>query len=180
MVVVGVVLLVLVLAGLVPGQPVGAALGVWLPIMLVAGAAALLYVDHVGSVLRPPQVDAARFEAVPRSARGLALLALIFLGVVWALGVLASESGRRTAEGFIHTPDRQVVLYSAERLALNGPGVQVAPVTQPDSTYRFQYSGLILLAQAPGKFFLLPVGWEPGAGQVFTVPDVDTLRLDLR
>ena len=66
----------------------------------------------------------------------------------------------------------------ARRLSLEGRGVQ--HTTQPsDSRYRHRYSGLLLLAEAQDRYFLLPVDWVKG-DSVFLIPESDDIRLDFQ
>ena len=83
----------------------------------------------------------------------------------WAASEFAAAVGRGGAERFASgaggRPD--VVLYSAQRLFLNAPGVIEEPLPeQPEAAYRYKYRGLRLLSESKNRLFLLPAVWTPG------------------
>ncbi len=153
--------------------------GLALPLLIIVSVALLGYVAHLRSThlegLATPPASHPQVQA-------LVLLAIGLLGALWAVSLYADQGGRQAAANIVaELPDRRpaVVIYSAERIALNGTGVEVAEIAQPDSRYRYQYSGIRFLARSTDKYLLLPVGWRRGHDRVFVVPDDDSIRIDI-
>jgi hypothetical protein len=72
-----------------------------------------------------------------------------------------------------------VMLYSAERLSIDGPGVKVDEISQSGSKYHYQYSGIRLLARSEDKYLLLPKYWQPRRDRVFIIRDDGSIRIDV-
>ncbi|MGH3929343.1 MAG: hypothetical protein ACRDTF_05130 [Pseudonocardiaceae bacterium] len=144
----------------------------------MASVALLGYVLHLRST--HPKALAETQPSHPQ-AQALVLLTLGLLGMFWAVGLHADEVGKRTATDIVgRLPARlAVVLYSAERIAVSGTGVEVAEIAQPGSKYRYQYSGLRLLGRSTEKYLLLPVDWKQGRDRIFVIPDDDSIRIDI-
>jgi hypothetical protein len=90
---------------------------------------------------------------------------LLILCLFWATSeyVAATARGRALyfAAGLAREPS--VVIYSDKRLFLAGPGILEEPLPdQPTAAYRYRYSGMRLLVESQGRYFLLPAGWRPG------------------
>jgi hypothetical protein len=118
---------------LFPGR-IGMPLGIILPLSFISSSTLLGYVAH----LRVKYPDALASTTVapgtrPSWAYILTLLALGLAGGMWTLGLYGSDVGIRVATQMAaQLPYRpEVVIYSAERIALNGPGIIVAEITQP-------------------------------------------------
>ncbi|MGH4014195.1 MAG: hypothetical protein ACRDSL_09760 [Pseudonocardiaceae bacterium] len=168
----------LVIIGVLIPDQIGRPLGGVLPLLLIGSVALLGYALHLRST--HPKAYATTQSSHPR-AQALVLLTLGLLGLVWAVGLHADQVGKRTATDIVAgLPARPaVVLYSAERIAVAGTGVAVAEIAQPGSKYRYQYSGLRLLARSTDKYLLLPVDWQRGRDRIFIVPDDDSVRIDI-
>ena len=69
-----------------------------------------------------------------------------------------------------------MTIFSAERLGLEGPGVD-SGVLAEEERYRFRYTGLRMLLRTGGSYVLAPEGWEQG-GAVFVVDDEPSLRFE--
>lgn len=149
-----------------------------MPSLLVASVALLGYVVHMRST-HPDVLDTTP-PPYPR-AQALVLLALGLLGALWAVGLYADQVGTRMATEIVaDLPDRSaVVVYSVERIAIAGTGVEVSEIAQAGSRYRYQYSGIRLLARSTDKYLLLPVGWQQGRDRVFLIPDEESIRIDV-
>jgi hypothetical protein len=162
---------------------VGANLGVILPCLLVAGAVIHLYSDSLISRFRLGRLsrDGAR-QAAASPVRRAALYALALVGMFWAFGVYARDSGteaaHRIAQNVAGRPN--VILYAAQRLEIRGPGVTVDVIEGPDSRYRFRYNGLCLLVKPPARYILLPLGWQKGRDSTVIIPDDDSIRIDIQ
>jgi hypothetical protein len=108
--------------------------------------------------------------------------------VFWAIGNFAHLRGQqlaaRAAVDLHALPS--VVVFSANRLYLDGLGVEEAQLPGSDGAFRFKYTGLRFLSRGGAKTFLLPEGWcrtDVNAdcerkGVVFVLQDTDELRLD--
>jgi hypothetical protein len=168
---VGIALAGLVAVGVVFQRQVGIPLGILLPLALVAGALLIGYEAHLSALRTSTSVGP---EIV-------VLLGLAVVGALWALGLHAQWIGQERAKATAtNLPDgAEVVLYSAERMALAGRGVTVTEITTPDSAYRFRYGGLRLLVSTAEVDVLLPSGWRKGEGSAFLIPDLDGVRLDV-
>ena len=113
---------------------------------------------------------------------GLGLVAmLVVLSLFWATTDYARAYGRGRAVAYARDLAVRpgVVVYSAERLFLQGPGVRelALPAGQPAS-YRYRYSGLRLLTEAHGRLFLLPAGWTTTDGAAIVLAGDGKLRVE--
>jgi hypothetical protein len=171
-----------VLAGLL-FQDLGASLGLALPLLLIFSVVLLGYVAHVHATYP----DVFRKDlAVPRSSQSsrvypLTLLALGLIASIWAMTVYGDRLGTKYATDIAtRLPIApEVVVYSADRIALNGPGIAVAPIVQPDTKYHYQYTGLRFLAHPSENYLLLPSEWRKGRDRVFLLRDDGSIRLDI-
>lgn len=183
--------------------PTEVRLGVVLPLLLIVSVALFGYIAYLraahpeASATRPWRLGRPSFDssnnhalsscvAVPRSnsyplVQALALLALGLLGALWAVGLYADRVGTRLSRDLVAgLPNRAaVVIYSTERIAIAGNGVEVSEIDQPGSRYRYQYSGIRLLVRSDDKYLLLPVSWRRGRDRVFLVQDDETIRIDV-
>lgn len=72
-----------------------------------------------------------------------------------------------------------MVVWSAERLFLQGPGVRESALPAGQhASYRYRYSGLRLLTEAHGRLFLLPAGWTTTDGAAIVLAGDDQLRVE--
>ncbi|MCM6778267.1 hypothetical protein NDR87_32770 [Nocardia sp. CDC159] len=178
---VGAVLQVLVAVGILIRGRLPAAMSLYLPIMLVLGAALVGYVIALRAQY-PVQLAARSRAAPPIWVPLLAIVLLICLGMLWAVGVYAQR--RASADAAIaearRFADRPVVLlFSVDRLGIEGGGSQMGEITAAGEKYRYVYSGLLLLARTPDRYFLLPHDWKPKRDRVFVVNSGDGVRIDL-
>ncbi|MFC8529718.1 hypothetical protein [Nocardia sp. NPDC057227] len=168
---------VLALAGALLTQFFKPAAPPWVvPLLLLAGALLLGHTIDLGN--RYPAVLGAR----PERGAGHAVLALGVVAVIWTVGAYADALGganaRRTAEsGFPEDP--QVLVFSVDRLAVEGTSAGVAEVTAPGEKYRYVYSGLRMIGRSTDGYLLVPQGWRRGRDRVFVVPRADGIRIDI-
>jgi hypothetical protein len=178
----GAALVVVVFIGvLLPGQ-IGVPLGLVLPLLLIAAVSVLGYVAYLRSTYPATLTLPGSRPAAPiPRAYTLTLIALGLVAALWAVGLYGDQIGVGVATDFAdYLPDQpSVMIYSTERIAVAGPGVVAAEITQPGTKYHYQYSGLRLLLHAPDKYLVLPVGWRHGRDQVFVLRDDDTIRVDI-
>lgn len=160
----------------------GGPLGIYLPIMLVAGVILLAYIVVLRTNYHAPlaMTHAPAYTAEHSWMLPLVLLAVGFLATFWAVGVYGDDQGRRQAEATADNLGEKtsVVVFSVDDLLIYGGGSQRDP-THADAKYHFMYSGLLLLAHGPDKYFLLPRDWKQGRDRVFVVRDNETVRVDL-
>ncbi|MBU3063248.1 hypothetical protein KO481_17140 [Nocardia sp. NEAU-G5] len=185
----GVGLLGVVVVGILRRGDVGVRLGIYLPIALVVAVVLIGYVIALRARYQAPlAVPLAKSRSttptrpITPALSMLVLLALGFLGALWAVGLYGDREGQQRAESTAHnlTDSPSVVLDSVAKLAIpEGTATHVAPISAPDEKYHYQYSGLILLARAPGYYFLIPQNWEQRHDRVYIVRDTDNIRIDL-
>lgn len=170
-------LAVVITTMLAPGW-LGRLSGLTLPLLVISSVALLGYAVHLRSAY--PE----KFATTPLQNSRVQILILVTLGLLstlWAVSVYAAQLGTRKATDIVAglTQQPAVVVYSADRIALSGAGVEVAEIGQPGSRYRYQYSGVRLLTRSADKYLLLPADWQRGRDRVFLVRDDDTIRIDV-
>jgi hypothetical protein len=111
----------------------------------------------------------------------LVTLGALLVSVFWAFSVAAEERGaadsaRLHREGFVRLPG--VVVYSTEPLALEGDGVTEDEVSRGGSAFRWRYDGLRLLVRSNQRYFMVPVGWQPGRSTVVVLDEGPGLRFE--
>ncbi|WP_045744728.1 hypothetical protein [Actinoplanes rectilineatus] len=173
-------LLAVAAAGIVAQDSIGRPLGILLPLTLPAAAALLVVArkmsPHPGSdARRGPGTGEARVWT-------FVVLMLGFVGLLWADALYAADVGRRMAAAMADRLARQpeVVLYSADRLAVAGTGVTVTTPGGTENKYGFRYAGLRVLIAANDRYLLLPAGWRRGVDSVFVIEKDDDVRIDVR
>jgi hypothetical protein len=179
--VVAIIFAATVLTGATFPEQIGAPLGLLLPLLLIASVILLGYAAHLNS--RYPVLLAKTMRSLPiESPRGytLTLLILGLLAALWTVSLYGDNVGTRRATDMTTQLFAQsgVTIYSTERIALKGPGVDVQPI-EPPGKYRYQYTGLRLLAHSSDKFLLLPLGWQHGHDRAFLVRDDNSIRVDI-
>jgi len=106
---------------------------------------------------------------------------LVVLSLFWATTNYARAYGRGRAVAYARQLAVRpgVVVYSADRLFLHGPGVQeTALPAEQHTSYRYQYSGLRLLTESRGRLFLLPAGWTRTDGTAIVLAGSDKIRVE--
>jgi uncharacterized membrane protein YidH (DUF202 family) len=155
------------------------------PISLGVGVILLAYGGHLAQRIAWSPTAARRRTREERllSMLGSALIViLVLVSLLLATAEYAQALGRGKADQLIRQLDRRpsVVIYSAQRLHLAGPGVGETVLDPADAAYRFRYEGLRLLVRSGGHYFLLPEGWSRRSGNAIVLPVTDALRLELR
>lgn len=109
-------------------------------------------------------------------------LAVVITAVcaLWATATYAHSIGVQNARTVVrYLPwGTAVVVYSAQRLALYGPGV-TAQQLPPGALYHYEYQGLRLLADRSGTYYLLPVGWYSQMDVTYIFKESDQIRIVL-
>jgi hypothetical protein len=151
-----------------------------LPLAVLGVAASVAVARH----LYLPGTDARSAGGAPEApARiwALTLATLALAGAVWGIALYAHQLGEQRAvqlAGQLRR-DAQVLLYSADRLAIDGPGVVVDTLTQDGSRYAYRYSGLRLLIRSDGRYLFVPAGWRKGVDRVFVIDAEQSVRIDV-
>lgn len=179
---VAILLAVAVFAGMLFPEQFGAPLGLVLPLSLMLSVGLLGYVAHVCS--RYPEARAVTTPSWPTPPARAYTLTLLTLGLVaglWAVSLYGDHAGTQSAADFAtQLPTRPtVVVYSTERIALNGPGIDAREITELGTKYHYQYTGLRFLVHSPDKFLLLPSRWQHGRDRVFFLRDDNSIRIDI-
>jgi hypothetical protein len=180
--VIAVIGLVLLLRGLVgilrprpvdPFTPLGFAGGVGL-------CSYTLYLRRHRMEPESPQTVTQRLTGRVFSLTALVLSLFIGLSVVWVVAEYAEWDGRRKAERLVRDLAFRpaVVLYSQQRLLLEGPGVQEEDLSDAKAEYAYRYDGLRLLVRSSGRLFLLPAEWSHADGNVIVLRDREDVRVE--
>ncbi|WP_156371172.1 hypothetical protein [Nocardia arizonensis] len=173
-----------VAAGIVLRDGLPSVMSLYLPVMLVIGVALIGYAIALRTAypsllgIRARSASATRAMWFPI----MVLLVLGFLGTLWGVGSYAEHRGARDAEtmeadSFSARP--VVLLLSVDRLGIEGGGSRVDEITVPGEKYRYVYSGLLLFARTPDRYFLVPHQWKAKRDRVFVVGVSDSIRIDL-
>jgi hypothetical protein len=179
---VAVVFMAVAFAGVLLPERFGAPLGLFLPLLLILSVGLLGYVAHVR--LRYPNALTAAMPPAPVAASRvypLTLLTLGFVAALWSVSIYGDYVGMRFATDIAAQLSARpgVVIYSTERIALNGPGIDVGEIAQPGAKYHYQYTGLRLLVRSSDKLLLLPAKWQRGRDRVLLLRDDNSIRIDL-
>jgi hypothetical protein len=117
-----------------------------------------------------------------RQGRVLYSLAIVVSVVcaLWAGSLYANGLGTRAAQDFTNSlaTKTQVAVYSAQQLALAGPGVSSQEL-RAGFAYHYRYEGLRLLYMSPGTYYLLPSQWVPQSGLTYVLDLSDQIRVEL-
>ncbi|WP_435593734.1 hypothetical protein [Nocardia sp. bgisy118] len=112
----------------------------------------------------------------------IALFTLGLAGLMWITGAYASDQGLTDARNLARSQfadQPSVVVFSVDRLAILGTGVEVGEIDIPGEKYRFYYGGVRLLDRTADAYFVIPQQWEARRDRVFIIPRADTIRIDL-
>lgn len=142
------------------------------PLSLAGGVLLLAY----ASSLRFP-ARASVFHAV---AEWAGVFVLVGLSLFWVLTDYSSAVGTSRARRLASRLDAQpsVVVFSADGLSLQAPGVRELACEDPDAAYRFRYEGLKLVLQSDDQYLFLPQDWSRADGVAIVLPRSDDLRLE--
>lgn len=153
------------------------------PVSLALGVGLLAYAAHWNRTRRLMAKDAPSEMLRPpwvAVVEGVAVFILIGLSFFWAATDYAAAVGRARARQFASqleaSPD--VVVYSAQDLQLEAPGVRAISCRGANAAYRFQYQGLKLMLRSDGQYFLLPAKWSHARGVAVVIPEGDSIRLE--
>jgi uncharacterized membrane protein YbaN (DUF454 family) len=150
------------------------------PLCLGFGTLFVAYALHMQRRLRKPHINPASDQAaLLRSVNSALVILLVLLSVFWMTTNYAKAYGRGFAFQLSQRLDRQpaVVIYSADRLYLNGTGVVEHRISST-GLYHYKYTGLRLLIQSRGRYFLLPEDWNRESDAAIVVPDNDRVRFE--
>lgn len=100
------------------------------------------------------------------------------LSLFWAALNYAQVDGQRLAEEFEAAAAPAVTVYSQERMHITVSGVREEPLDGEKSRYRYRYTGLRLLENTGGKYFLVSDAWTRNGGVVVVLRDEASTRLE--
>lgn len=105
---------------------------------------------------------------------------LVGISLFWAAQLYASEVGKTRAQQMVALLDREplTTVYSARSLGVQAPDVIEEVCTGVDPAYRFRYTGLVLVLQSGGQYFLLPRSWAASPSPALVIPRTDSIRLE--
>jgi hypothetical protein len=150
------------------------------PLAFALGAGAIGYGAYLARRLRSIRLGSSGSGAAKLGSVRIGLAgAFIILMLFWALGDWADAAGRgRALQLAQEIPQRPgVVVYSKERLNIEGHGVLVQEVGD-QSAFRYRYTGLKLLIRSGTKYFLVPGDWSPSDAVTIVLPDSDSRLLE--
>jgi hypothetical protein len=106
---------------------------------------------------------------------------LVVVSLFWATTNYAREYGRGRADQYARLLAVRpgVIVYSADRLFLQGPGVvETTLPAEQHTSFRYRYGGLRLLTESRGRLFLLPAGWTRTDGAAIVLANSDKVRVE--
>ncbi|MEV5123365.1 hypothetical protein AB0K49_11210 [Streptomyces decoyicus] len=111
-------------------------------------------------------------KAVPVFTGGLLMM--------WAFSLATSHMGEQEAQQAAGQLVRRtaVVVLSTDRLSLAGPGLKAEDLGAK-AHYRYRYTGLRRIIERNGRYYLLPLGWDPRTGPTYVIQDGDDVRVEL-
>ncbi|WP_328410158.1 hypothetical protein [Nocardia sp. NBC_00403] len=182
---IGVALTVAVVIAMFVPTNVAGPVGIYAPFVLLAGMVCSGFASRLRWKYRSllgihaPRTAA---DVVASKTRMLVLIAIGMVAYVWAVAAYADRRGlddaqRAASDHFIDKPS--VLLFSVDRLGIDGAGAQVGEIMMPGEKYRYVYSGLWLLARTTDRYYLLPQLWQAKTDRVFVIKDGDTIRIDI-
>ncbi len=146
------------------------------PLCGAGGLLLLLYAFHLRQALP---------GSVPL-APGRESLLRLFTAIIVGIAMFTSAANYATVEGTELARSFQaelptltrVVVYSAEDLHINAPGVRKEPLVSGDEPSGFRYVGLRLLEHTGGRYFLVSDEWSARYGVVVMLADDANVRLE--
>jgi hypothetical protein len=105
---------------------------------------------------------------------------LVGLSLFWVAADYSAAVGKsraHTLEAELHT-EPGVVIYSAQSLSLQAPGVREVACQNSDAAYRYRYDGVKLVMQAGEQYVFLPEDWSRTDGVAILLPRSDAIRLE--
>lgn len=152
------------------------------PLLQGGGAAVAAYSLSILQELRRRTTGQNRTrlaEAWPLYCYSLVVL-LVILNLFWATSMYAGALGTGKAQELAQRLSSRPVatIYSKQSLALGSP-VREEKIEAPASLFGFKYTGLRLLIQASGEYFLLSENWTRESGIAVALRDSAEIRLEL-
>lgn len=151
------------------------------PLCLGLGTLFVAYALHLQRRLRKSHRNSASDQvALLRGVNSALVILLVLLSIFWMTTNYAKAYGRGFASQLSQRLDRQpaVAIYSTDRLYLHGTGVVEHELSSMAGIYHYKYTGLRLLIQSRGRYFLLPEDWNRHSDAAIVLPDNDKLRFE--
>jgi hypothetical protein len=127
----------------------------------------------------PEEGGATSWERIRRSALWI-FVGILVVSLFWTVSISADQKGLLRARQIATYLDSQpdVIVYSAQGLDLEGPGISFEVRCPDTGTCRYRYSGLKFLVRSGGNYFLLPAGWSPEHPTTIVLPEGDPIRVE--
>jgi hypothetical protein len=147
------------------------------PVTIGLGMSLVAYSMYVSRKLRGTGNEA----RLPATLISVLVVLVVLMSLFLGTAEYAQAPGRGKAEQLIGQLDRRpyVVLFSKERLHLDGRGVEETVLEGADASLRYRYGGLRLLVKSGGNYFLLPKGWTGADGMAIVLPDDGSMRIQV-
>jgi len=109
-----------------------------------------------------------------------AVFLLVSAGLFWAVTDYSASVGLGRAVQVEAELQRapSVSVYSRQSLNLAAPGVRQTVCKTPEAAYGFRNTGMKLVLESGGQYFLLPSTWHPAAAPAVILPRSDAVRLE--
>ncbi|MEV4357559.1 hypothetical protein [Nonomuraea sp. NPDC049625] len=149
------------------------------PLFAGLGAILVFYGIYLFTTLRSGPGISSTARIVQRTA----LVALALLPMLWYVNDRAKEKGKEDANQILEHPEEilmAVVVYAPQRLNLEERwGITENELEHPNAEFLYQYTGLRLLLESNGHYFLVPDCWgtTPGA-RAIALPADGSIRLE--
>lgn len=147
------------------------------PLSLALGVLLLLFAVRLRRSLSTDPAARPEWVSVTEWA---GVFILVSLSLFWAANDYSVAVGQSRAHQFVaELPTYpSAVVYSAQSLSLDAPGVRETRCRDPEATYRFRYDGLKLLLQSGEQYVFLPATWSRTNGVAIVIPRSISLRLE--
>ena len=174
----GALVLTMIVVGLVVPGVIAWVPSIGIPLALLGSAGVVAYLDHLRSARERPT---RRQPARKPGWRPVILTALATIGLLWAVSTYAHTTGEQAAQDVAASLRARpaIALYSVNRLAIAGPGIRVDLLNQPDTKYKFRYTGLVSLIHNTERYLLLSEEWQRARDPVYVIPTGDDIRIDV-
>lgn len=155
------------------------------PLSPGVGLLLIWYSFYLLSAVVPTNEGASPRPSMPRwlpsASLGLVLSAII-LSLFWTTTEYAHALGRGRAR--LLSQDLSVLprttLYSKDRLALTGPGIEETLIGGDGAAYNYRYAGLRFFIRSDMKYFLLPEQWSRQQGSAIVLSETVDIRLEFQ
>lgn len=155
------------------------------PTALGLGLLLSVYALYLYSLMTDRPVWPETVSPVIRTVGRTAFTGFLILMLLWWTAAYAEDQGPAEATAMVMERPRElprVVVFSPERLHLEGPGVTETRLPErpgEPARYRYRYDGLRLLLHTNRQYFLIPLCWRQNNGaRTIALGEDPSLRLE--